>query len=83
MERDGGASHELDESPLQPMDVSLDQTDTTIATKQRARTPSTANNAEEDCMVGWRSFDGHQGGQAELRSVSGGEEEIFFEYNRV
>ena len=49
------------------MDVSLDQNDTTVATKQRTRTPSTANNAEEDGMVELRSFDGHQDEQAELR----------------
>ena len=68
VERDGGASHQLDESQLQPMDVSLDQYDTTVATKQRPRTPSTANTAEEGGMVGFRSFDGHQDDSAELRS---------------
>ena len=67
VERDSGASRRLDESQLQPMDVSLDQNDTTVATKQRTRTPSVANNAEEDGMVGLRSFDGHQNDQAELR----------------
>ena len=58
----------LDESQLQPMDVSLDQNDTTVATTQRTRTQSIANNAEEEDMVGLRSFDGHQDVQAELRS---------------
>ena len=68
VERDGGASRQLDESQLQPMDVSLDQNDMTVATKQRIRTPSILNNVEEDGMVGCRSFDGHQDDQAELRS---------------
>ena len=59
VERDSGASRQLDESQLHPMDVSQDQNDTTVATKQRTRTPSTANNAEEDGKVGLRNFDGH------------------------
>ena len=50
------------------MDVSLDQDDMTVATKQRTRTPSILNNAEGDGMVGLRSFDGHQDDQAELGS---------------
>ena len=47
VERDGGASRQLDQNA------------TTVATKQRARTPSTANNAEEG-VVELRNFDGHQ-----------------------
>ena len=52
VERDRGASRQLDASQLQPMDWSLEQNDTSVASKQRARTPSTANNAEEMVWLG-------------------------------
>ena len=47
VERGGGASRQLDQNA------------TTVATKQRARTPSTAHNAEEG-VVELRNSDGHQ-----------------------
>ena len=39
VERHGGASPQLDEEQVQPMNVSLDQSATTGATKRRAETP--------------------------------------------
>ena len=64
VERDGKVSRQLDENQLEPMDVSLDQNATTVATKQRAGTQLTPNNVEGG-IGGLRSFDGHQAEQAE------------------
>ena len=61
VEEDGGASRQLDESQLQPHGC-------VAGSKRRARTPSTANNAEEDGMVVLRSFDGHQDDRTESKS---------------
>ena len=47
VERDGGASCQLDENQLPTMDGSLDQKTTTIATKQRAVTQLSTNNVEK------------------------------------
>ena len=55
VERVGGASPQLDEEQVQNMDVSLDQSDTTGATKRRAEIQLSPNSVE-----------GHIGG---LRSV--------------
>ena len=46
-ERDGRASCQLDANQLQPMDVSLDQKATAVATKHRSGTQLTANNVEK------------------------------------
>ena len=46
VERDGGASCQLDQHQLQSMKVSLDPKATTTATKQRAGTQLTTNNVE-------------------------------------
>ena len=64
IERAGGASPQLDEERAQPMDVSLDQSATTGATKRRAETQLTPNSAE-GYIGGLRSFDGHQVEQAQ------------------
>ena len=64
VERAGGASPHLDENQSQPMEVSLDQSATTGATKRRAETQLTPNNV--DCKIGGlRSFDGYQAEQAD------------------
>ena len=62
----GGASPQLDEDQVQPMDVSLDQSAT--ATKRRAETQLTPNSVE-GFSGGLRSFDGHQADQAHLISL--------------
>ena len=64
VESDGGASCQLDENQLQPMDVSLNRNATTTATKQRAGTQLTTNNVES-CIGGLRSVAGHQDERAE------------------
>ena len=46
VDRAGGASPQLDEEQVQPMDVSLDQSATTSATMRRAETPLTPNSVE-------------------------------------
>ena len=60
VERAGGAAPQLDESQLQPMEVSLDQRAATGATKRTEETPLTPNTVE-GCIGGMRSFDAHQG----------------------
>ena len=64
VERAGGASPQLDEEHVQPMDVSLDQSVTTSATKRRAEIQLTLNNVE-GYIGGLRSFDGRQAEQAQ------------------
>ena len=64
VERDGGASCQLDENQLQLMDVSLDQKATTTATKQRAGTQLTTNNVGSG-IGGLRSNAGHQAERTE------------------
>ena len=64
VERAGGASPQLDEEQVQPMDVSLNQSVTTSATKRRAETQLTPNNVES-YIAGLRSFDGRQAEQAQ------------------
>ena len=59
VERDGGASCQLDSHQLQPMDVSLDRKVTTTSTKQKAGTQWTTNNVES-CFGGLKSVAGHQ-----------------------
>ena len=65
VERAGAASPQLDEEQVQHMDVSLDQSDTTGATKRRAETQFSPHSVE-GCIGGLRSFDGHQAEQAQL-----------------
>ena len=65
VERAGGASSQLDEKRVQPMDVSLDQSSTTGATKRRAEAQRTPNNVE-GYIRGLSSFDAHQAEQAQL-----------------
>ena len=65
VERAGGASPQLDEEQVQPMDVSLDQSATTGAAKRRAETPLTPHSGE-GCIGGLRSFDGYQAEQPQL-----------------
>ena len=65
VDRAGGASPQLDEEQVQPMDVSLDQSATTSATLRRAETQLTPNTVE-GYIGGLRSFDGHQAEQAQL-----------------
>ena len=55
----GGASPQLEENQLQPMDTSQSQSPTTGATKRRAETHLTPN-IMEGCIGGLRSFDGDQ-----------------------
>ena len=50
VERDGGALCQLNENQWQTMDVSLNQNDTTTATKQRTETQLTTNSVES-CML--------------------------------
>ena len=64
VERAGGASPQLDEEQVQPMDVSLDQSVTTSATKRRAETQLTLNSVE-GYTGGLRSFDGRQAEQVQ------------------
>ena len=64
VERAGGASPQLDEEQVQPMDVSLDQSVTASATKRRAETQLTLNSVE-GYTGGLRSFDGRQAEQAQ------------------
>ena len=59
VERAGGASPQLDEEQVQPMDVSLDQSVTTSATKRRAETQLTLNNVE-GYIGGLSSVDGRE-----------------------
>ena len=64
VERDGGASRQLDENQLHPMDVSRDQNATTTATKQKEGTQLTTKDVESG-SVGWRSAAGHQAERAD------------------
>ena len=62
------AAPQLDESHLQPMEVSLDQSATTGAMKRTAETHLTPNTVE-GYIGGLRSFDGHQGVQTRVMSA--------------
>ena len=64
VERDGGASCQLDENQILSMIVSLDRDVTTTATMQRAGTQMTTNNVESG-IGGLRSVAGHQAEQAD------------------
>ena len=64
VERDGGASCQLDQNQLQSVKVSLDRDVTTNATMQRVGTQLTTNNVESG-IGGLRIVAGHQVEQAD------------------
>ena len=65
VERDGGASCQLDENQWQTMGVSPDQNATTNATKRRTETQLTTNSVES-YIGGLRNVAGHQAERADV-----------------
>ena len=65
VERDGGASWQLNENLSKTMDVSVNPNATTTPTKQRTET-QLMTNAVESCIGGVRNIAGQQAEQADV-----------------